>query len=53
VLWLLCRTFTSCSGNEDHEGWLESYESAAKAEKWSASQTLECVGLKLKKKTKD
>ena len=33
------------SGKEDPEGWLESYESAAKAEKWSASQMLECVGL--------
>jgi len=41
------------SGKEDPEGWLESYKSAAKAEKWSASQMLEYVGLKLKKKAKD
>ena len=40
---------TPYSGKENPEGWLESYESAAKAEKWSASQMLECVGLKLKK----
>ena len=44
---------TPYSGKEDPEGWLESYESAAKAEKWSTSQMLECVGLKLKKKAKD
>ena len=41
------------SGKEDPEGWLESYESAAKAEKWTITQMLECVGLKLKKKAKD
>jgi len=40
-------------GKEDPEGWLESYESAAKTEKWSASQMLECIGLKLKKEAKD
>jgi len=44
---------TPYCGKEDPEGWLKSYESAAKAEKWSASQMLECVGLKLKKKAKD
>jgi len=44
---------TPYSGKEDPEGWLKSYESTAKAEKWSASQMLECVGLKLKKKAKD
>ena len=44
---------TPYSGKEVPEGWLESYESVAKAEKWSASQMLECVGLKLKKKAKD
>ena len=44
---------TPCSGKGDPEGWLESYKSAAKAEKWSASQMLKCVGLKLKKKAKD
>ena len=43
---------TPYSGKEDPEGWLESYESAAKVEKWSASQMLECVSLKLKKKPK-
>jgi len=41
------------SGKEDPNGWLESYESAAITEKGSASQMLECVGLKLKKKAKD
>jgi len=44
---------TPYSRTEDLEGCLESYESAAKAKKWSASQMLECVGLKLKKKAKD
>jgi len=44
---------TPYSRKEDPKGWLESYESAAKAEKWSASQMLECIGLKLKKKVKD
>ena len=44
---------TPYSGKVDPEGWLESYESAAKAEKWSTNQMLECVGLKLKKKAKD
>jgi len=44
---------TPYSGKEDPKSWLESYESAAKAEKWSASQMLECVGLKLKKKAED
>ena len=39
---------TPYSGKEDPKSWLESYESAAKAEKWSASQMLECVGLKKK-----
>jgi len=41
---------TPYSRKEDPEGWLESYESAANAEKWSANQMLEYVGLKLKKK---
>jgi len=44
---------TPYSGKGDPESWLESCESAAKAEKWSASQMLECVGLKLNKKAKD
>ena len=44
---------TPYSGKEDPEGWLESYESAAKVEKWTASQMLDCIGLKLKKKAKD
>jgi len=44
---------TPYSGKEDPKGWLKNYESAAKAEKWSASQMLEGVGLKLKKKAKD
>ena len=44
---------TPYSRTEDLEGCLESYESAAKAEKWSTNQMLECVGLKLKKKAKD
>jgi len=41
------------SGKEVPNSWLENYESAAKTEKGSASQMLECVGLKLKKKAKD
>ena len=49
----LMKYLTPYSWKEDPEGWLESYESAAKAEEWSASQMLECVGLKLKKKAKD
>jgi len=47
----LMKYLTPYSWKKDPEGWLESYESAAKAE--SASQMLECVGLKLKKKAKD
>jgi 2-iminoacetate synthase ThiH len=31
---------TPFSGKEDSEGWLESYESAAKAEKWTTAQML-------------
>jgi len=41
---------TPYSGKENPEGWLESHESVARAEKWSASQMLECVGSTLKKK---
>ena len=44
---------TTYSGKEVSDHWFESYKSAAKAEKWSAGQILECVGLKLKKKAKD
>ena len=44
--------WTPYSGKEDPNDCLESYKSAAKAEKWSASQMLEYVGLKLKKKAK-
>ena len=44
---------TTYSGKEVSDHWFESYKSAAKAEKWSASQMLEGVGLKLKKKAKD
>ena len=44
---------TSYSRKEDPKSWLESHESAAKAEKWFASQMLECISLKLKKKAKD
>ena len=44
---------TLYSGKEDPKGWLESYESAAKAEKWSASQRFERIDFKLKKKAKD
>ena len=41
---------TPDSRKEDPQGWLKTYESAAKVEKWSPNQMLECVGLKLKKK---
>ena len=44
---------TTFAGKGDPEGQLESYESGAKAEKWSASHMLECVCLKVKKKAKD
>ena len=44
---------TPYSGKRDPEGWLKGYESAAKAEKQTASQMLDCIGSKLKKKGKD
>ena len=44
---------TSYSGNRDAKGWLKHYESATKLEKWSTSQMLECINLKVKKKAKD
>ena len=44
---------TPNSGKEDPEDWLESYKSAIKAEKWSTSQILKYVHLKLNKKAKD
>ena len=47
---LLIKYVTFYSRKEDLEGQLKSYEyeSAIKAEKWTASQMLECVSLKLK-----
>ena len=44
---------TLYSGKEDPEEQLESYESDVKSGKWTTSQIIECVDLKLKWKTKD
>jgi len=41
------------SGKDDPEIWLDTYHAAARSEKWSDDQILECIRLKLKKKAKE
>jgi len=40
------------SGKHDPESWIEQYQAAAKAEKWTEAQMLECMPLKLKRRAK-
>src|SRR5436305_11033787 len=46
----LMKYLSSCSGKDDP---LESYHAAAKSEKWTDDQILECIRLKLKRKAKE
>ena len=41
------------SGKGDPEYFLNNYQAAAKAEKWSDTTMLECIGLKLRKKARE
>ena len=40
---------SSYSGKDDPEIWLESYHAAARSEKWTDDQILECFKLLLKR----
>jgi hypothetical protein len=41
------------TGHGDPQEWLDQYSAAAKSENWKASQILECICLKLKKRAKE